>query len=329
MIQIDGSEAGGQLVRTACALSAITCTPFKITSIRGARPQPGLKVQHLEGIKSIAELCNAETKGLAVGSKELEFFPKKLEPKDLKVSISTAGSIGLVLQALTLVTSQMKPITIEIEGGGTWNKWAPPVLYLQKVLFPLLGDESEITILRDGFYPNGGAKVKVLSKPLTAKPIEIVEAGNIESVSVFSIASKSLEKSRVAERQSETAKELIKEKLGIKANAETNYVESVSSGSGVLVLIRTRNSILGGDSLGELGKPAEGIAKEAVKNLVFEHANGAVDRHAADMLLPYMALAGSGKIKASEITHHIRTNISVIEKFLPVKFEIVSNVISC
>jgi RNA 3'-terminal phosphate cyclase (ATP) len=51
MILIDGSEAGGQLVRTACALSAITCKAFRITSIRGARPNPGLQTQHMEGIK--------------------------------------------------------------------------------------------------------------------------------------------------------------------------------------------------------------------------------------------------------------------------------------
>jgi len=38
--------------------------------------------------------------------------------------------------------------------------------------------------------------------------------------------------------------------------------------------------------------------------------------------LPYMALAGGGKIATPEITDHILTNISVIEKFLPVKFKI-------
>ncbi len=144
---IDGSEAGGQLVRTACALSAITEKPFKITNIRGARPNPGLQIQHLEGLKSIAELCNAKTKGLELNSKELEFYPKKLEAKDLKIKISTAGSIGLVLQAVLLVTSQLgKSIKIEIDGGGTWNKWAPPVLYLEKVLFPLLKEETKINI---------------------------------------------------------------------------------------------------------------------------------------------------------------------------------------
>ena len=319
---IDGSNAGGQLVRTACALSAITGKSFKITNVRGARPNPGLQTQHMEGVKSIAELCNAETKGLELNSKELEFYPKELEAKDLKIKISTAGSIGLVLQAVLLVTSQLnKPMKIEIDGGGTWNKWAPPVLYLEKVLFPLLKEETEIKIIRDGFYPKGGAKVEIITKPLKLKPIEYFERTEIKEINGFSIASKSLEKAKVAERQAKTAKELIKQKFDRELNIETNYVDSLSPGSGVLIYIQTKNSVIAGDALGELRKSAEDVAREALKNLIFEYANGAIDRHAADMLLPCIALS-SGKIQTSEITHHIKTNISVIEKFLPAKFEI-------
>jgi len=322
LILIDGSEAGGQLVRTACALSAITKKPFKITNIRRARPKPGLKTQHMEGIKSIVELCSAETKGLELNSKELEFYPKKLEAKDLKIKISTAGSIGLVMQAVLLVTSRLdKQIRIEIDGGGTWNKWAPPVLYLEKVLFPLLKEKSKIKILRDGFYPKGGAKVEIITEPLKLKSIEFLERTEIKEINGFSIASKSLEKAKVADRQTKTAKELIKQKFNRELNIETKYADSLSSGSGVLIYIKTENSIIGGDSLGEIRKSSENVAKEAVKNLIFEHANGVVDRHAADMLLPYMVLS-SGKIQTSKITHHVKTNISVIEKFLPVKFEI-------
>jgi len=322
MILIDGSDAGGQLVRTAYALSAITKKPFKITNIRGSRPNPGLKAQHLEGIKSIVELCNAETKGLELNSKELDFYPKKLEAEDLKIKISTAGSIGLVLQAVLLVTSQLKKsIKIEIDGGGTWNKWAPPVLYLEKVLFPLLKEETEIKIIRDGFYPKGGARIEVITKPLKTNPIEIIEKGEIKEINGFSIASKNLEKAKVAERQAKTAKELIKQKFNRELNIETKYVDSLSPGSGILIYIKTGNSIVAGDALGEIKKSAEDVAKEAVKNLIFEYVNGVVDRHAADMLLPYMALS-SGRIQTSEITHHVKTNISVIERFLSVKFKI-------
>ncbi len=323
LILIDGSEAGGQLLRTACALSAITKKEFKIKNIRGARPNPGLKTQHIEGVKAIGKICNAKIKGLKLNSKELEFYPSELEAKNLKIGVSTAGSIGLILQALLLATSLLKDsIKIEIEGGGTWNKWAPPVAYLKNVFLPLLGDESEIKIIREGFYPKGGAKVSVKTKPLRLRKIEILEKGKMNEILGFSISSKHLKKAKVLERMIEKTRELIKEKFNVECKIEGSYVDSYSPGCGILIYIKTENSIIGSDSLGELGKPAEDVAKDVVKNLIFEYANGAVDRHAADMLLPYMALYGSGEIKTSEITHHVRMNAKVIEKFLPVKFEI-------
>jgi RNA 3'-terminal phosphate cyclase (ATP)/RNA 3'-terminal phosphate cyclase (GTP) len=277
----------------------------------------------MEGIRGIAEICNADLKGLKLNSRELEFYPKELEAKDLRIKISTAGSIGLVLQAILLVTSQLrKPIKIEIDGGGTWNKWAPPVIYLEKVLFPLLGEESEIKIIREGFYPRGGAKVEVVAKPLKLKKIEILEKGKIKEIFGFSISSNHLRKAKVTERLANRTRELIREKFNKEVKMEEKYVDSYSPGCGILLVMKTENSIIGSDSLGELGKPAEDVAKDAVKNLMFEYANGAVDRHAADMLLPYMALCKEGEIRTSEITHHIRMNASVIEKFLPVNFKI-------
>ncbi|KHO47433.1 MAG: RNA 3'-terminal phosphate cyclase [archaeon GW2011_AR5] len=43
----------------------------------------------------------------------------------------------------------------------------------------------------------------------------------------------------------------------------------------------------------------------------------------SDQILPFLAFAkNDSRIKVAEITGHVRTNIQVIEKFLPVKFEI-------
>ncbi len=46
--------------------------------------------------------------------------------------------------------------------------------------------------------------------------------------------------------------------------------------------------------------------------------------HLADQLLQFLALAG-GKIKASKITNHAKTNIYAIEEFLGKTFEIDEN----
>jgi len=322
-MELDGSEAGGQFVRTAIALSALTGKAVRIENIRGARPEPGLKTQHIEGIYSIGELCNAKITGLELGSRTLEFVPDKIEPHDLKIRISTAGSIGLVLQAVMLAIARLeKPITIDIKGGGTWGKWAPSVDYLRNVFFPLVGEKTEITVRKEGFYPKGGAEVLVETAPWKPHKMEFLEAGPVEKLLGVSCASMPLARAKVAERQVDSAGMILRQKLGKTLDAEIRYKVTDSTGSGMLVYAKTRNSILSGDCIGELRKSAEEVGKEAAKSMITDFAAGAVDRHAADMLLPYMALAGKGTIATPEITDHITTNILVIEKFLPVKFAV-------
>ena len=59
MIEIDGSfgEGGGQIVRTAVALSAVTGKPVRIEKIRQGRPKPGLAPQHAGAILALADLA--------------------------------------------------------------------------------------------------------------------------------------------------------------------------------------------------------------------------------------------------------------------------------
>ncbi|WP_456367357.1 RNA 3'-terminal phosphate cyclase, partial [Thermococcus sp.] len=82
-VEINGSygEGGGQILRTAVALSVITGRPVRIYNIRANRPNPGLRTQHLHGILALKELSNARVRGAQVGSTRLEFIPGKARPK--------------------------------------------------------------------------------------------------------------------------------------------------------------------------------------------------------------------------------------------------------
>ena len=94
------------------------------------------------------------------------------------------------------------------------------------------------------------------------------------------------------------------------------------------------NTRLGGDCLGEKGIKAEDVGKNAALLLKEQITNNSpLDEFMEDQILPYMALAVSknkeAKIKVGKLTKHTKTNIWVIEQFLPVEFKISGNEISC
>jgi len=101
MIKLDGSyhEGGGQIVRTALALSTILKQSFVVENIRKGRCTPGLKAQHLTCINALKEFTDADVEGNELGSTRLRFIPRKFKPKNITIDIGTAGSISLLLQS--------------------------------------------------------------------------------------------------------------------------------------------------------------------------------------------------------------------------------------
>lgn len=343
VIKGDTLEGGGQIIRTSVALSAITGKSVKITNIRANRPNPGLQNQHLESIKAVGVLCNAKVEGLKLDSTEITFIPGKITAKEINISIPTAGSIGLVLQALLPAAFHTnKEITMNIKGGATFGKWAPPLPFVEYVLLPLLeqiGYEAKIEIKKHGFYPKGGADVSIkcsthhgdglLNKANSHIPISLSEEVNFTKclVHVYSFASKSLENAKVAERQSEKAVEILK-KEEFNIAVKNIYVETDNPGSGIVCFTKNNLSTIGADALGERDKKAEEVGKEAALKLLEELKTKApVDSHTADQLIPYLAMNG-GSILVSKITEHTKTNIWVCEQFLDKKFTVKGNLIS-
>jgi RNA 3'-phosphate cyclase len=331
MIEIDGEygSGGGQILRTAIGLAALTTTPCRIFNIRAKRRNPGLQEQHLQALHALAQLSRAELTGAEKGSREISFSPQPIRDTDLNISISTAGSIGLVLQALLIATLRSS-LSITITGGATYGKWAPPASYLQHVLLPLLahhGYNVTLDILREGFYPKGGASVRVTLRPAQLHSFNLTSQGELQQLHILSIASTMLERARVAERQADAALQILKTHFTLQPRAHISYTSTLCPGSGILCWIETQHSRLAASAIGERGLPAERVGQQAARDLISEYKNGVVDSHAADQLLPYIALA-TGSLTTSTITDHCRTNCYVIEHFLPTRFHITGTTIS-
>lgn len=326
MIEVDGSygEGGGQILRMSIALAALTNKPVKVFNIRANRPNPGLRRQHMVAIESVAKICNAKVKGLQLGSKQIEFHPSSLKGGEFSFDIGTAGSITLVLQACLLPSLFAENETCLKLKGGTDVKWSPPWDYFQNVVVPLLekmGVEVESYLNKRGYYPVGGGEVEVFIKPCkqlnTLKFDEEIEG--IEGI--VNIANLPV---NIAERIKKSALEELK-KEGIEANI---MIEETSADcSGVGIVLWTKGKILGADCLGEKGKPAELVGKEAARKLIEEiKADVDLDENAVDQILPYLALANENtSFKCRHLSKHASTLIWLMKKFLDAKFEVKEN----
>lgn len=329
LVEIDGSfgEAGGQILRTACALSAITKKPCHIFNIRKGRPKPGLQTQHLLGIQALAQLCNGRLEGDYLDSEEIKFYPGEIYRDWVSVNIPTAGSITLVLQSLipaALFASQ--PVKIIFDGGATDTFFSPTIDYFRYCFLKILekmGTKVEINIIKRGYYPEGGAKVELKIFSTKLKGLNLIEKGGLKKILIISGASEFLKNKKVAERQLAGAREILgKLKLPIEERVE--YYPTQCPGSQICFIAEFENTVIGIDNLGKLGKRAEDIGKEAALELLKEEKSGAcLDKHLADQVLPYLALVKEkSQITVSEITNHCKTNIWVIEQFFKGKFDI-------
>lgn len=324
-IEIDGSagEGGGQILRTALSLSCITGHAFHLFNIRKGRKRPGLMPQHLTCVRAISEISRAEHAGSDVGSSELAFVPGKVRPGTYVFDIRTAGSVSLVLQTLLppLVLAEF-PSLITIR-GGTHVPFSPTYDYVADVFIPTLSDLG-ITVLpsirRFGFYPKGGGEVEIRIDPA----VKITEMNAISKGGLRRITGHSFVGAlplKIAERQKVSA---IQTLLPFHADIDSKVVDSFGQGTSLFLRGEYDDSLAGFSSLGERGKPAEEVGKEAATAFrEFHDSSGCIDPHLADQIVLYLCLAKEkSAFTTSRITQHLMTNLWVIGKFLDVRHEV-------
>ncbi len=316
MIEIDGSSGGGQLLRTGVTISTMTGTPVTISSIRGDRPEPGLRPQHLAVVELLAEICAAEISSTAVSTTELTFRPSSIGSGSYEIDVGTAGSVWLVCDAvLPLALVIKRPLEVTVS-GGTDVKWAPTTGYYRLAKLPLLrqfGLQASIDVDRYGFYPVGGGRITLRLAPSEWEPLRLPERSRVTGARVASLASEHLAEASVAERQAKTVVDGLAARDIPVVERRVTYGVTDSPGSAVAVAVNSPEGIIGVGALGEPGVPSEDVAAQALDELNGSLESGAaVDAHTADQLMPFLAFTG-GAVTIPELTAHVRSQADVLE----------------
>jgi len=328
VVRLDGSygEGGGQILRTALALSALTGRPLGITNIRAGRSEPGLAAQHLAAVRAMAAICQARVAGDALGSRTLAFEPSQgAAPGEYVFDVGavasggSAGSVALILQALLLPlalsggTSRLKLV------GGTHVRWSPAYHYLAAVYLPLMeqiGLRATLELGDWGWFPRGGGQLYAQIEGVEhLRGVNVQDRGPLRGV--WGLSAVSNLPDHIAIRQRDRALARLRARH-IRGEIDTIAAPSPGPGTMLFVVAQYEHVAAGFTGYGRLRYPAERVADDALDEFE-QHLTSkmALDPFLADQALLPLALAeGPSAYTTSRITRHLTTASWVISQFL-------------
>jgi RNA 3'-terminal phosphate cyclase (ATP) len=324
---IDGSEGegGGQILRTALSLSAITGRPLSLERIRAKRRNPGLAAQHLTAVRAAAALCDAELAGDSLASQELSFAPRApvaAGAYDFDVALAreggSAGAVTLVLQTVLLPLALAAGSSRVRVRGGTHMPQSPPVDYLTEVWLPTLkrlGIDAELALEAWGWFPIGKGVIRAqIPGGAAAASLDLVERGGLRRITGRAVAANL--PAHIPQRMADRARGLLAG-LGAALDIRPDRVRAACPGAGIFLTAEYEHARAGFSGLGAIGISSEAVAEEAAGLLLRHHASGAAcDRHLGDqLLLPLCFARGPSRYSVEEISTHLETNRRVIEQF--------------
>jgi len=333
VLTLDGSqgEGGGQILRTALSLSAVTARPFRLVNIRAGRRNPGLLPQHLSAVRAAATISGAVVSDDRLGSTELSFAPSH-SPRSGSYVFDvaetavrgSAGSVTLILQTLLIPLAMADGPSSLVLRGGTHVEWSPPFDDLVNSYFPALrrmGFRIDGELKRWGWYPIGQGEVMCgiaagLAEDGAARPrsIELLTRGALRRIAGRAVAANL--PSHIAQRMADRARTSLGD-LGVPVDVSPQLVTAACPGAGMFLTAEYEEIAASFSAYGRLGKPSEAVADQAVAAFREHHAaRAAVELHLADQLLLPLALAtGDSAFTTARPTGHLRTNAWTIGQF--------------
>ena len=346
MVEIDGSEysGSGTIVRDAIPFCILIGEAIHLRNIRAKRHKPGLRPQHLKALEAAASLCGGKLAGGTVGSREIRFYPgRAIKGGTFSWDIGTAGSTAML--ALSLI-----PLGLFADGastyrmtGGLFQDFAPSLFHLKHVLLPAvrkMGAKVDVRIIQPGYVPKGGGRIELQIEPVkeTLKPLNLDSQGQVVSMRGIALSSQ-LKERKVSERMGRECERVLKGR-GLHPEIDLVYDErenpafetpSIQPGAALAVWAETDTGcLIGADMAGARGRTAEVIGRQTALDLLTDLGSGAtVDRHLADQVIPFAALAkGTSTFRIPSVTEHVEARLWLIEKILGAKSRIRENLVT-
>ncbi|KAG0023387.1 hypothetical protein BGZ81_008151 [Podila clonocystis] len=356
-MNLDGShdEGGGQIVRNGASYSALLQLPLTIRNIRQKRPKPGLKNQHLAGIRLVNEITNGKLKGDELHSLQVVLRPSSLQPagSSFVADSTTAGAITLLMQvsfpvllfcpppssaSSTISTKESQKQTVVLKGGTNVN-FSPPIDYIIHVFNPLFTrlfcgrrQRCQIQIDRRGFMAKGGGQVTMTVNSLGPEehllPATLLERGRVTRIRGSIYTAGTLDHSVAIRLKKHVISFLRKSEYGFIPTLEQDITVVHEEGphggaSGINLWAETSTGcIFGGGIIGRPRKASEEDAREACEELLRNlRYGGCVDEYFQDMMVIFMALAkGRSRVVTGPLTQHTTTAFHVAKEMTGVEF---------
>lgn len=267
--------------------------------------------------------------GAELGAPTLHFQPGPVRAGDYTFQVSTAGSCTLVLQTVLPALMSCAAPSRLVLGGGTHNPMAPSYHFIERSFAPLLrrlGVGLELGLRRLGFYPAGGGEMWAqIEPPATGlTPFDLTERGPLQAAYAEAFAP--------ALPSSIAPRELAALASATGWSGEQLRMPPVRQnegpGNALLATLACAEVCEVVTGFGMKGVSAEQVAGGVARAVhAYLASQGALGPHLADQWLLPLALAvaargGRARFTCTELTEHATTNIGVIERFLPVRFEV-------
>jgi RNA 3'-terminal phosphate cyclase (ATP) len=227
----------------------------------------------------------------------------------------------LALSVLPVACFAAAPVRARIT-GGLFQDFAPSPFHMHRVLASLLrsmGADVSLEVTRPGYVPGGGGiiEMNVVPNRKGLDSLSLHAAGHVSEVQGIALSSHLAER-RVSERMASTCEKEIRNAGMACAIDRVDDISAAHAGACLAIWAKSSTgSWFGADRAGKFGRSAEEIGRfVATTFLEDRHSGATVDRHLADQLVLFCALArGTSSYTVPRHTPHLESNLWLVAQF--------------